>query len=231
MTANFGGRRVLQDLDDLARRSWEDVAPGLYEWLNKLKRSVVDGMPAGFRNTAASALGIASTAGTEAAGWAGADHVHDGRHTLLDARLHTDTAAGTPTKGDIIAGSGAAWDDLAVGADGTVLTADSGQALGVAWKGSVANFVEAEIDFGASPGSAIAEVVVTGQTWVRATSVIVAAVTAFATTDRADGADDAIVDEIHVAVSQRVVGTGFTLRARPHIGNALGKYKIHCIGF
>lgn len=140
MTANFGGRRVLQDLDDLVRRSWEDVAPNLQEWLNKLKRQVVDGLPAGFRNTAASALGIASTAGTEAAGWAAADHVHDGRHTLLDGSKHTDTSVGSPAKGSLVAGSGTVWSALAVGANNRLPKADSTQSLGILWD-TIANIL------------------------------------------------------------------------------------------
>jgi hypothetical protein len=59
------------------------------------------------------------------------------QHTLLDnGTVHTDTATGNPTKGDLIVGSGTQWDDLAVGTDGHVLTADSAQALGVKWAAS-----------------------------------------------------------------------------------------------
>jgi hypothetical protein len=56
-----------------------------------------------------------------------------GPHDLLDNLVHTDSAAGDPTKGDLIVGSGSEWDDLAVGTDGHVLTADSGETLGVKW--------------------------------------------------------------------------------------------------
>lgn len=57
-----------------------------------------------------------------------------GAHAILDGSVqHTDAALGTPTKGDIIAGSGTLWDDLPVGADSRILTADSTQTLGLAW--------------------------------------------------------------------------------------------------
>lgn len=49
-----------------------------------------------------------------------------------DADLDT-IAALTKTKGNIIAATGAAWQVLAVGANGTVLTADSAQTTGLAW--------------------------------------------------------------------------------------------------
>ena len=45
----------------------------------------------------------------------------------------SDFAPNDPTKGDLLAGDGANWDDLAVGADGLFLTADSGEAQGVKW--------------------------------------------------------------------------------------------------
>lgn len=50
----------------------------------------------------------------------------------LDADL-TAIAALTPTKGKIMVGDGSAWQTLSVGSNDDVLTADSGQTLGVKW--------------------------------------------------------------------------------------------------
>lgn len=93
-----------------------------------------------------------------------------------------------------------------------------------------ANVVEAEVDFGASPGRDTASVVVTGQSWVTATSVIVCSATMFATSDRADGAEDAVIEGIVAAVHTRIVSTGFTIVASPRVGRAVGSYKVHCTG-
>ncbi len=55
-------------------------------------------------------------------------------HTLLDGSTHTDTAAQTVTKGSLIVGNTTpAWDELTVGTNGHLLTADSGEAKGVKW--------------------------------------------------------------------------------------------------
>lgn len=57
-----------------------------------------------------------------------------GSNALLDGSAHTDTTNSAVTKGDLIVGNSTpAWDDLAVGSDGQVLTADSTQAMGVKW--------------------------------------------------------------------------------------------------
>lgn len=57
-----------------------------------------------------------------------------GSNALLDGSTHTDTTNSAVTKGDLIVGNSTpAWDDLAVGSDGQVLTADSAQTLGVKW--------------------------------------------------------------------------------------------------
>ena len=53
-------------------------------------------------------------------------------HTLLDGgTAHSDAATGNPTKGDLVAGSGTAWDDFPVGGNGLLLCADSTQTLGL----------------------------------------------------------------------------------------------------
>lgn len=55
-------------------------------------------------------------------------------HNILDGAVaHMDSATGDPTKGDLIVGSGTLWDDLAVGSNTQVLTADSAQTLGIKW--------------------------------------------------------------------------------------------------
>lgn len=53
-------------------------------------------------------------------------------HNLLSAR-HADTTASTVAKGSLVVGSATAWDDLTVGANGTILVADSAETLGVKW--------------------------------------------------------------------------------------------------
>lgn len=92
-----------------------------------------------------------------------------------------------------------------------------------------ANVVSATVDFGTS-GSDIASVAVTGQTWVTGTSIIVCVVTQFSTTDRADGAEDAVIEGITCTVATRVVSTGFTINAAPALGKAIGKYVVNCTG-
>lgn len=129
----FKTRRLQGPLTKLTGRSWEDVSPKLEEWLAKLNRIIVEGIPAGFNAITASVIGIVSSAGTEGSGWAAADHTHDGRHTLLDGRLHTDSSIDPPAKGAIIAGSATLWDLLPPSSDDLVLTLDAAQALGLKW--------------------------------------------------------------------------------------------------
>lgn len=92
-----------------------------------------------------------------------------------------------------------------------------------------ANVVEVEVDFG-SGGDTSTSTVVTGQAWVGATSVIVCAPTLLATADRAEGAEDAIIEGLTVAVHSRVAATGFTVAAGLQQGKAYGKFKVHCTG-
>lgn len=93
-----------------------------------------------------------------------------------------------------------------------------------------ANFVSATVDFGAYPGSANAVVTVTGATWVTASSLVTCAPTMFATADRVDGAEDAILEGLSIAVSARVAGTGFKVSAAPAMGSAIGKFLLSCTG-
>jgi hypothetical protein len=72
-------------------------------------------------------------------------------HALLDGgTAHSDAATGTPTKGDLVVGSGTLWDDLPVGANTQVLTADSAEALGVKWATPAGGTVEDYFTLGRS---------------------------------------------------------------------------------
>jgi hypothetical protein len=58
--------------------------------------------------------------------------------TLLDGVVHTDTVAQGPTKGSIVVGNATPkWDELTVGTDTHVLTADAAAANGVKWAAPV----------------------------------------------------------------------------------------------
>jgi hypothetical protein len=55
-------------------------------------------------------------------------------NALLDGTNHTDTTNSAVTKGDLVVGNGTPlWDDLAVGSNGQVLTANSAATNGVEW--------------------------------------------------------------------------------------------------
>jgi hypothetical protein len=91
------------------------------------------------------------------------------------------------------------------------------------------NLVEVDIDFGAG-GNTNANTVVTGQSWVTASSKILCTPTMLATSTRAEGAEDAILEGLTVAVYSRVAGTGFTVAAAAYQGRAYGTFKVHCSG-
>ena len=74
--------------------------------------------------------------------------------------------------------------------------------------GGGGNFVAVTVDFG-SGGNDMVTTTVTGQTWVTASSTIVCTPTLFSTADRADGAEDALIEGLRVAVANRVASTGF----------------------
>lgn len=95
--------------------------------------------------------------------------------------------------------------------------------------GGSANVAEAIVDFGAN-GATLAKTTLTGQAWVTSSSVIICAPTLFATADRADGMEDALIEGLTVAVSARAAGAGFDVSAKPRYGKAIGKFAIHCTG-
>jgi len=88
------------------------------------------------------AIGSAGNVLTVAAGlpsWAAPTAV---AHNLLSA-THPDTVVQSPVKGKLIVGNTTpAWDGLAVGANGTVLTADSTVGVGVKWATTVTSELE-----------------------------------------------------------------------------------------
>lgn len=146
------------------------------------------------------------------------------------------TGQSTPTDDRILIGDGANWLQVTVPdcdadtevlqyrqSDNTWLCGDDDTGAGGGGD------VEAEVDFGAN-GNTTASVTVTGQTWVSATSKIVCAPTLFATADRDDGDEDALVENLTVAIHSRVASTGFTVMAHPAQGVAYGKFKVHCTG-
>lgn len=91
------------------------------------------------------------------------------------------------------------------------------------------NFVEVEVDFGAS-GNDTASTTVTGQSWVTGTSKVLCTPTMLSTTDRDEGAEDVLIEDIDVAIHTRVVSTGFTVTAHAGQGITFGKFKFHCTG-
>jgi hypothetical protein len=110
-------------------------------------------------------------------------------------------------------------------ANGTVVSCATDQTGG---GGGGGNSVEVTLDF--STGAEIASVVVTGQAWVTAGSEIVCSPTMMATADRAEGAEDAVIEGLVVSAHSRSAGVGFTLTGAPRFGNAYGRFAVHCIG-
>jgi hypothetical protein len=92
-----------------------------------------------------------------------------------------------------------------------------------------ANAVEVTLDFGTS-GSNMATTVVVGQAWVAAPTRITCGLTGAAVGTRAEGDEDAIIDGLSILISNRVVATGFTVKAMPTQGNAYGQFLVHCVG-
>jgi hypothetical protein len=94
--------------------------------------------------------------------------------------------------------------------------------------GGGGNFVSVTIDFGT--GNTNASAVITGQSWVTSSSVVVCAPTLLATASREEGAEDAILEGLTAAVHTHVAGTGFTLAVGVAHGRAYGQYQFHCSG-
>lgn len=94
--------------------------------------------------------------------------------------------------------------------------------------GGGGNSVSVTVAFGS--GADVASTVVTGQTWVGASSVIVCAPTLLAASGRSEGQEDAVIEGLTAAVHTRVAGTGFTLTVAPRQGAASGSFVFHCIG-
>jgi hypothetical protein len=94
--------------------------------------------------------------------------------------------------------------------------------------GGSANVVEVDVDFGS--GTDMVSTVVTGQTWVTSTSKILCGPTLVATSSRAEGEEDAVIEGLVPAIHSRVAGTGFTLVVAVPLGVASGVFKFHCTG-
>jgi len=116
-----------------------------------------------------------------------------------------------------------------VGSSVTCTRVGSTGTLSVTGGSGSANAVAVTVDF-TSNGSDGVATVVSGQTWVTATSVIVCSPTMLATATRAEGAEDAVIESLTVAIYNRLVGTGFTLRTWAAVGKAYGQFIVHCTG-
>jgi hypothetical protein len=127
--------------------------------------------------------------------------------------------AGAPLAGTHLAATGTPSATTYLRGDNTWATPAGG--------GGSANTVEVDVDFGA--GDTTASVVVSGQAWVTATSKIVCSPTLYATSTRAEGAEDAIIEQLHAAPHSRVAATGFTLTVAAPT-RASGVFKFNCTG-
>lgn len=144
------GRRVARKRVRLAGRVWNDVAQELQEALDQLFDSNDNGIPPGFYDTTPTEVTADSPGdpGLETAGWAAADHDHpvntaaptnptgaaasEGSGSALMRADATVKQGIVTTLGDLL-GFSTVPARIAVGTDGQVLTADSGDPLGVAW--------------------------------------------------------------------------------------------------
>ena len=89
-----------------------------------------------------------------------------------------------------------------------------------------ANYVEVFVDFGSMP-STDAVTFVSGQPWVTNTSKVVAQV--YGITSDHPSAEEQLIEQLQVTVSEIVFGTGFTLYAHAPL-DTFGQYKVHCVG-
>lgn len=151
----------------------------------------------------------------------------------LDTDL-TVLAAIAGAQGDVLYRNATQWTRLPAGLAGQVLHTN-GPGADPAWDtddaggGGGGNALEATLDFGAA-GAPTASVVVTGQAWVSGTSKIVCAPTLFASADRVEGEEDAVLEGLVLAAHTRVVATGFTITGSVREGMAFGRFTVHCVG-
>lgn len=116
-------------------------------------------------------------------------------------------------KGDLPVGTGSdTAARLAVGANGTILTADSAESTGLRWGTAPVQLLSgtATLSFGATPGNQIATTVVTGQTDILAGSRPIAWISD-ATSDHP--ISDAAIAGIKLYITDVVAGVGFTIVA------------------
>lgn len=120
----FKTRRFVGDIPRIIGRSWEDVTIQVQEFFDKLAFNVTGAIPGGFNDVDPETLdpNESATPGTEAAGWAAADHKH-----ALDLLLSL--------KGHLLSHDGSTYIAVPLGAapDGYILTADAAEAAGFKW--------------------------------------------------------------------------------------------------
>lgn len=112
---------------------------------------------------------------------------------------------------------------------GRLPAVDGSQLTGLPSGSGSINVVTSTVSFGTN-GDELASVTITGQTWVTANSAIVCTPTMFASSTRDEGAEDAVIEHLSIAVHSRIAGTGFTVVATTQFGYAYGDFIIQCIG-
>jgi len=72
------GRRFLEHIPNLARRTWEDVAPELEDFLKRMWEDSSAGIPSGYSTAIPQLIeaGASGDAGEENTGWSAGDHIH-----------------------------------------------------------------------------------------------------------------------------------------------------------
>lgn len=128
------------------------------------------------------------------------------------------------TIGDMLVYDGERWQVLPVGSDGEVLTADSGEDLGVSWEAGGGNSVRVSVAFGGSFTDK-AQTVVTGESWVTVNSNLSGIVLVPTGTDP----DEFYLLNFKVVISDLVAGDGFTVTVYSE-PEAKGTYEVMVIG-
>jgi hypothetical protein len=149
MTATSRRQPPTENPDTIANQSWEAARYPISRWL-KWAKAYFSSIPGGFSSTTPTTVTIGGTAsaGTEAASWMAADAqlvvaAATPSNPTGPAALPGSATTGlrsdctvqqgiVTTKGDILGYSSVAA-RVPVGADGTYLTADSAQTLGIKW--------------------------------------------------------------------------------------------------